>query len=98
MYSSDFGNYDYGLHFQDGASEQDASLTDVLDEVFHNHNESSSERKDFAIPNMMHWPGNTRLLSTEYPFLKDSVAFVDGGADVSGPQVTRMFEIACIVG
>ncbi|CAL9217187.1 unnamed protein product [Arabidopsis halleri] len=86
MYSSDFGNCDYGLHFQDGASEQDASLTDVLDEVFHNHNESSSERKDFAIPNMMHWPGNTRLLSTEYPFLKDSVAFVDGSADVFSPQ------------
>jgi hypothetical protein len=86
MYSSDFGNCDYGLHFQDGASEQDASLTDVLDEVFHNHNESSNDRKDFVLPNMMHWPGNTRLLSTEYPFLKDSVAFVDGSAEVSGSQ------------
>ncbi|VVB11843.1 unnamed protein product [Arabis nemorensis] len=80
MYSSDFGNCDYGLHFQDGAAVQDASLTDVLDEVLHNHNESSSEGKDFSFPNMMHWPGNTRLLSTEYPFAKD------GNAEVAGPQ------------
>lgn len=90
MYSSDFGNYDYGLHFQDGAAEQDASLKDVLDEVFNNHNESSSERKD-TLPYMMHWPGNTRLLSTEYPFRKDPDAFADGNAEVSGQQVTRMF-------
>ncbi|EOA39856.1 hypothetical protein CARUB_v10008529mg [Capsella rubella] len=86
MYSSDFGNFDYGLHFQDGAAEQDASLTDVLDEVFHINNDSSTERKDFALPNMMHWPGNTRLLSTEYPFRKDAVSFVDGSAEVSGSQ------------
>ncbi|KAL1208400.1 NAC domain-containing protein 14 [Cardamine amara subsp. amara] len=78
MFSSDFGNYDYGLHFQDGAAVQDASLTDVLDEVFHNHNESSSERKDFTLPNMMHWP--------EYPFRKDAGPFVDGSSEVSGQQ------------
>ncbi|KFK45049.1 hypothetical protein AALP_AA1G337500 [Arabis alpina] len=80
MYSSDFGNCDHGLHFQDGAAVQDASLTDVLDEVLHNHNESSSEGKDFAFPNMMHWPGNTRLLSTEYPFAQD------GSAEIAGSQ------------
>ncbi|KAL0705970.1 hypothetical protein Bca4012_072395 [Brassica carinata] len=32
MYSIDFGNYDYGLHFEDGTIIQDESLTDVLDE------------------------------------------------------------------
>ncbi|CAN6882508.1 unnamed protein product [Brassica oleracea] len=67
MYSIDFGNYDYGLHFEDGTIIQDESLTDVLDEVFHNpkhnNNQSSSEGKDSALPNMMHW-------SAEYPFPK----------------------------
>ncbi|XP_010499853.1 PREDICTED: NAC domain-containing protein 14-like [Camelina sativa] len=86
MYSSDFGNFDYGLHFQDGAAIQDASLADVLDDVFHNNNDSSTERKEFVLPNMMHWPGNTRLLSTEYPFRKDAFAFLDGSAEVAGSQ------------
>ncbi|KAF8060381.1 hypothetical protein N665_1219s0011 [Sinapis alba] len=81
MYSSDFGNYDYGLHFEDGAAIQDESLTDVLDEVFHNHNhnQSSSKVKDFALPNMMHW-------SAEYPFPKDTVGFVNGGVEAACPQ------------
>ncbi|XP_019094280.1 PREDICTED: NAC domain-containing protein 14-like [Camelina sativa] len=86
MYTGDFGNFDYGLHFQDGAAIQDASLADVLDDVFHNNNDSSTERKDFVLPNMMHWPGNTRLLPTEYPFRKDAVAFLDGSAEVAGSQ------------
>ncbi|CAH2035083.1 unnamed protein product [Thlaspi arvense] len=88
MYSSDFGNCDYGLHFQDGAAIQDESLTDVLDEVFHSHNQFSSEEgKDFALPNMIHWPGNTRLLTTDHPFPRDADGFgSNGAAEVSGPQ------------
>ncbi|KAF8116369.1 hypothetical protein N665_0019s0047 [Sinapis alba] len=75
MYSSDFGNCDYGLHFQDGAAIQDESLTDVLNEVFHNHNQSSSERKDFVLPNMMHWS-----------FPKDTFGFVNKAAEAACPQ------------
>uniref|UniRef100_A0A1J3J9E1 NAC domain-containing protein 86 n=1 Tax=Noccaea caerulescens TaxID=107243 RepID=A0A1J3J9E1_NOCCA len=82
MYSSDFGNCDYGLHFQDGAAIQDESLADVLDEVFHNHHESSSDGKDFSLPNMMHWPG----VSSEYPFPKDAVGFANGGAEAACSQ------------
>ncbi|KAL0696092.1 hypothetical protein Bca4012_063272 [Brassica carinata] len=80
MYSSDFENHDYGL-FEDGAAIQDESLTDVLDEVFHNHNhnQSSSQGKDFALPNMMHW-------SAEYPFPKETVGFVNGGVEAACPQ------------
>ncbi|CAN1254831.1 Protein NTM1-like 9, partial [Linum perenne] len=40
---NDFGNDLNGYSFQDGTSERDASLTDLLDEVFHNHDELSSE-------------------------------------------------------
>lgn len=87
MYSSDFGNCDYGLHFQDGAAIQDESLADVLDEVFHNHHESSSDGKDFSLPNMMHWPG----VSSEYPFPKDAVGFANGGAEAACSQVIRSF-------
>lgn len=67
MYSSDFGNCHYGLHFQDGAAIQDESLADVLDEVF--HNQSASQGKDFALPKMMHWS-----------FPRDTFGFVNGGA------------------
>ncbi|CAF1930422.1 BnaCnng49700D [Brassica napus] len=75
MYSSDFGNCHYGLHFQDGAAIQDESLADVLDEVFHNHNQSSTEPKDFALPKMMHWS-----------FPRDTFGFVNGSAEASFPQ------------
>ena len=69
MYSSDFGNCHYGLHFQDGAAIQDESLANVLDEVFHNHNQSSSEPKDFALPKMMHWsfPRDTFGFEASFP-------------------------------
>ncbi|KAJ0235552.1 NAC domain-containing protein 14 [Hirschfeldia incana] len=73
MYSSDFGNCHYGLHFQDGAAIQDESLADVLDEVF--HNQSSSQGKDFVLPKMMHWS-----------FPRDTFGFVNGGAEASFPQ------------
>ncbi|KAK9926457.1 hypothetical protein M0R45_023687 [Rubus argutus] len=42
-FTSDFGNYNNGLHFQDGTCEQDVSLTELLDVVFNNHYESSCE-------------------------------------------------------
>ncbi|CAH8354996.1 unnamed protein product [Eruca vesicaria subsp. sativa] len=73
MYSSDFGNCHYGLHFQDGAAIQDESLADVLDEVF--HNQSSSEAKEFALPKMMHWS-----------FPRDTFGFVNGSAEAACPQ------------
>lgn len=42
-FPSDFGNYNNGLHFQDGTCEQDVSLTELLDGVCNNHYESSCE-------------------------------------------------------
>ncbi|KAF3434159.1 hypothetical protein FNV43_RR25262 [Rhamnella rubrinervis] len=39
----DFGNDNNGLHFLDGTSEQDVSLSDLLDEVFHSNDDSSCE-------------------------------------------------------
>ncbi|XP_010529684.1 PREDICTED: NAC domain-containing protein 14 [Tarenaya hassleriana] len=91
LYDSDFGNSDSMLHFQDGASLQDVSLTAVLDEVFGNYNEPSCEEstkgKDIALPRMMHFPGgNTSMLSAMNPFLSDTVPFVDSDAVVAGAQ------------
>lgn len=42
-FSSDFGDGQTGLHFQDGACEQDVSLTELLDDIFNNHDECSGE-------------------------------------------------------
>ncbi|CAL1373737.1 unnamed protein product [Linum trigynum] len=43
QYANDFGDDLNGLHFQDGTSEQDVSLTDLLDEVFNGNDEWSCE-------------------------------------------------------
>lgn len=42
-FACDFGNDDNGLQFLDGTSEQDFSLSELLDEVFHNHDDCSCE-------------------------------------------------------
>ncbi|CAN1779401.1 Protein NTM1-like 9, partial [Linum perenne] len=58
-YDNDFGNDLNGFHFQDGTSEQDVSLTELLDEVFHNHDdlscdETSSEKNPGLLPESFH--------------------------------------------
>ncbi|CAK7357512.1 unnamed protein product [Dovyalis caffra] len=42
-YASDFGNNQNGFPFQDGTSEQDVSLTELLDDFFNNNDECSGE-------------------------------------------------------
>lgn len=42
-FACDFGNDLDGLHFQDGTTEQDISLSDLLDEVFNNQDDSCEE-------------------------------------------------------
>lgn len=39
LFTGDFGNDLNGLNFQDGTTEQDASLTELLDEIFNNHDQ-----------------------------------------------------------
>ncbi|XP_062074000.1 protein NTM1-like 9 [Humulus lupulus] len=43
-FASDFGNDDNVIPFMDGTDEQDISLTELLDEVFHSRDESSSDK------------------------------------------------------
>nr|XP_048319889.1 protein NTM1-like 9 isoform X1 [Ziziphus jujuba var. spinosa] len=38
-FACDFGNDNNGMHFLDGTGEQDVSLTELLDEVFHNNDD-----------------------------------------------------------
>ena len=42
-YASDFGNDQNGLLFQDFSSERDVSITELLDDIFNNHDECSGE-------------------------------------------------------
>ncbi|CAN0840770.1 Protein NTM1-like 9 [Linum grandiflorum] len=57
-YDNDFGNDLNGFHFQDGTSEQDVSLTELLDEVFHNDDlscqEASSDKNLGLLPESFH--------------------------------------------
>lgn len=43
-FSSDFGNYDNGLPFQDGTCERDVPLKELFDEFSNSHYESSCEK------------------------------------------------------
>ena len=43
LYASDFGNSQNGFSFQDGTSEQDASLTELLDDFINNQDDCSGE-------------------------------------------------------
>ncbi|XP_050151836.1 NAC domain-containing protein 14-like [Malus sylvestris] len=61
-FTSDFGNYDNGLYFQDGTCEQDVSLTELLDEFGNSHYESSCEestsQKNLVVGNETYLSGN----------------------------------------
>ncbi|XP_010542182.1 PREDICTED: NAC domain-containing protein 14-like [Tarenaya hassleriana] len=90
LYASDFGNCDNGLHFQGGASLQDVSLTEVLDEVFGNHNVSScddfTKGKDIALQRTIHLPGNTGMPSAVNPLFHDTAPFFDRDDVMAGAQ------------
>lgn len=61
-YACDFGNDQNGFHFQDGTSEPDVSLTELLGEVFNNNDDYSGEeltsKKNSAARNETHFSGH----------------------------------------
>ena len=54
------------MHFQDGASEQDVSLTDLLDEIFNNHDECSGEESNGQKKSAV---GSETLVTSQVPLL-----------------------------
>lgn len=70
-FACDFGNDNNGLHFLDGTSEQDVSLTDLLDEVFHSHDdcsfEESTDVKNSVDRTEIYLPGQTWMLQNKPP-------------------------------
>ncbi|XP_031395175.1 protein NTM1-like 9 [Punica granatum] len=73
-FANDFGNDHDGLLFQDGTSEQDISLTELLDEVFNNHDDSceeSTSQKNSVVGGEIH----VNLAGPS--FFKDSGLFSD---------------------
>ncbi|KAL5764379.1 hypothetical protein ACOSQ2_016973 [Xanthoceras sorbifolium] len=80
-YASDFGSDHHGLHFQDGTGEQDVSLTDLLDEVFNNHDEfywvESPSRKETVVGRELQLPGKmlmSQAVSQDNIYVKDNGA------------------------
>lgn len=65
-FSSDFGDGQTGLRFQDGASEPEVCLTEFWDEIFNNHDECSGEesnsQKNSAVGSETLVPGQVSLL------------------------------------
>lgn len=98
-YGIDFGNDHFGLHFQDGTNEQDVSLSNLLDEVFNNHDEFSCEeskgQKELAIETNMQSPGEiymSQTISPENFHVKDNSTFSVTDTDMAQVQVTTNFQ------
>ncbi|PON37741.1 NAC domain containing protein [Parasponia andersonii] len=70
-FSCDFGNYDNGFQFLDGTGEKDISLTDLLDEVFHNNDESSCEestpKTNAVVGKEIYLPAEAQSLQSIFP-------------------------------
>lgn len=64
-FASDFGNDHNGFHFQDGTGEQDAYLTELLDEVFNNEcsGEESVSQKNSVVGSETQLSDHVCLLS-----------------------------------
>lgn len=92
-FASDFGNDNNAFHFQDGTSEQDISLTEVLDEVFNNHDEysfdESTSQKNSAVGSDIQLPGQLFMAEAVAPgnSVKDIDAYSDADAELGLIQV-----------
>ncbi|GLT51018.1 hypothetical protein SLA2020_244660 [Shorea laevis] len=78
LYASDFGNEHNGICFQDGTAEQDVPLSDLLYEVFNNHEESceeSTSQKNSVSGSEVYNSGNASIpptLPPESSYVKDN--------------------------
>lgn len=90
-FPSDFGNGNNALTFQDGTSEQDISLTELLDEFLNNHDdnsfdESASQKNSFV--------GSDNLFTGQAVppgsfYVKDSGAYSDADTEMAQLQVKQ---------
>ena len=90
-FPSDFGNGNNALTFQDGTSEQDISLTELLDEFLNNRDdnsfdESASQKNSFV-------GSDTLFTSQAVPpgsfYVKDSGAYSDADTEMAQLQVKQ---------
>lgn len=88
-FSCDFGNDNNGFHFLDGTSEQDVSLTELLDEVFHNHDDFSSEEstKNSVAGTGTHLSDQTR---TSYSIPPGS-SYLNGACSDTNTEMAQVF-------
>ncbi|CAI0441854.1 unnamed protein product [Linum tenue] len=83
QYANDFGDDLNGLLFQDGTSEQDLSLTELLDEVFNGHDDwscevASSEKKPvIQLDNFHVIDGNHPYTDMDTKMTKEQVSTQD---------------------
>lgn len=102
MDSTYVGDFDYdeiGFHFQDGTSEPDVSLTELLEEVFNNPDdfsceESISRENPVVAPNGIF--SSDKMLQSAAPediFFNDFMAYTDTDAEMELLQVSSQRNI-----
>jgi hypothetical protein len=99
IYAGDFSYDEIGFQFQDGTSEPDVSLTELLEEVFNNPDDFSCEesisRENPAVsPNGIF--SSAKMLQSAAPedaFFNDFMAFTDTDAEMAQLQVSTKIHI-----
>lgn len=90
-YAYDFGNDDSVLHFLDGTGEQDISLTQLLDEFFPNHDESSCEestsQKNSIVEKEVHLPAQAQSLQNIPPGSSYNGSYSNMGVDMTEVRI-----------
>ncbi|KAF2290258.1 hypothetical protein GH714_005674 [Hevea brasiliensis] len=89
---SDFGNDHNGFHFQDGTSEPDVSLTELLGEVFNNNDEYSAEestnQKKSAVGSEINLCG--RITPVNF-HVKDNGSYSEAATEMAQVQMQASF-------
>lgn len=92
-YAGDFSYDEIGFQFQDGTSEPDVSLTELLEEVFNNPDDFSCEesvsRENTVAPNGIF--SSSKILQSPAPedvFFNDFMAYTDTDAEMAQLQVS----------
>lgn len=90
-FTSDFGNYNNGFHFQDGTCEQDVSFPEFLDEFginpYASSCEESTSQKNLVVGNETYLSGQSCMLQTMPP----GNSCLDGAWDNTDTNIAQVW-------
>lgn len=90
-FASDFGNDDNEFHFRDGTVELEKSLSELLDEVFHNNDEiscgESTSQNNSVVGQDVHQSAQEQFLQNIPPFSSYNGSYSNMGIDTTQVRI-----------